>query len=394
VTAGDVPDTRSSAWSAATFAAGRGADHRITAITLAALAFAGGLMGMFNLAVDGVVRDGAGRWIYGATMALCMLMAVPLVVFGRAGRWATFTMVLLGDLIYVVVSLCVVDAAHFSTPLMLLFPSFVAAWFLGPAELVVNMLITGVACTVALWSSYPNAAVLAIQVGVSAGMLDATSFGVFVLRRRVQRLLAATQTLSTTDPLTGLRNRRYLVDQADRVWRQARRDGMRVAAMVLDLDHFKRVNDAHGHATGDAVLRGVARSLASTVRPTDVLARTGGEELVVVSLVGDPAEAHHLAERLRAAVADTRTEAGHRVTASIGVAMTRPVDGEDAGDALWRLVDRADVAMYDAKQQGRDRVAALVLPYPRGRRSADEAAPADRPDESPPIPEAPTRDVA
>src|SRR5439155_2477097 len=106
-----------------------------------------------------------------------------------------------------------------------------------------------------------------------------------------QRLLAATQALTLLDPLTGLFNRRHLVAQAPRLWRQARREGTRVAALVLDLDHFKRLNDAHGHAAGDAVLRSVARSLAASVRPTDVLARTGGEELVGLGLVGAPEEA-------------------------------------------------------------------------------------------------------
>ena len=196
-------------------------------------------------------------------------------------------------------------------------------------------------------------------------MLNAGALGVFLLRRRVQRLLAATQTLSLLDPLTGLYNRRHLVAQAPRLWRQARRDGTRVAAMVLDLDHFKRLNDAHGHAAGDAVLRAVAASLTASVRPTDVLARTGGEELVVLGLVGDPDEAARLAERLRTAVANTRTADGHAVTASIGVALTRPVDAEDATDELWRLVDRADAAMYEAKQQGRDRVASMWVPRAR-----------------------------
>ena len=135
--------------------------------------------------------------------------------------------------------------------------------------------------------------------------------------------------------------------------------------MVLDLDHFKRLNDAHGHAAGDAVLRAVAGSLTATVRPADVLARTGGEELVVLGLVGDPDEAAHLAERLRTAVAGSRTADGHAVTASIGIALTRPEDGEDATDALWRLVDRADAAMYEAKQQGRDRVASMWVPRAR-----------------------------
>jgi diguanylate cyclase (GGDEF)-like protein len=138
--------------------------------------------------------------------------------------------------------------------------------------------------------------------------------------------------------------------------------------MVLDLDHFKRLNDQHGHAAGDAVLRAVAESLTATVRPADVLARTGGEELVVLGLVSDPGEASRLAERLRRAVADTNTDDGHAVTASIGIALTRPVDGEDAPDALWRLIDRADVAMYEAKQAGRDRVASVWVPQARAPR--------------------------
>jgi len=146
--------------------------------------------------------------------------------------------------------------------------------------------------------------------------------------------------------------------------------------MVLDLDHFKRLNDAHGHAAGDAVLRAVAGALSSNVRPADVLARTGGEELVVLGMVSDGAEAARLAERLRAAVAASRTDAGHAVTASVGVALTRPVDGEVAGDALWRLVDRADAAMYEAKQQGRDRVAALLIPHPAPARPATSDRPA------------------
>jgi diguanylate cyclase (GGDEF)-like protein len=355
---------RSGPPAAAGSSTGRGPESRVAALTLAALTFVGGLMGILNLTVGGVIRDGAARGVYAATMTVCLLVAAPLVLRQRAGRWSTFGLVLLGDVIYVVVSLCVVDAARFSTPLMLLFSSFVAAWFLGPAQLSVHMAATFAACALALAPSYPDRTELAIQVVVSAGMLDAAAFGVFVLRRRVQRLLEATQALSTTDPLTGLRNRRHLVEQAPRVWRQARRDGTRVAAMVLDLDHFKRLNDEHGHAAGDAVLVAVAAALGATVRPSDVLARTGGEELVVLGLVGDPAEAWQLAERLRAAVAATRA-AEHRVTASIGLALVRPQDGDDPADALWRLVDRADAAMYEAKRQGRDRVVAAAAPAPR-----------------------------
>ena len=346
-------------------AAIRGHENRVAALTLALLLVLGGLMGTINLFVTDVLRDGPQRWVYGATMAACVLAAVPLVVRQRITRWNTFGLVLLGDLIYLVVVFCIEDPIRYATPLMLLFPSMVAAWFLGRWELAVNMVVTAVVCLLALWPSYDDAVGLGVQVGVSAGMLNAGALGVFLLRRRVERLLVATQTISHLDPLTGLFNRRFLVAQAPRMWRQARRDGTRVAAMMLDLDHFKRLNDAHGHAAGDAVLRAVATSLAATVRPTDVLARTGGEELVVLGLVGDPDEAARLAERLRTAVANSRTADGHAVTVSIGIALTRPVDGEDAADALWRLVDRADAAMYEAKQQGRDRVASMWLPRAR-----------------------------
>ncbi len=341
-----------------------GHDHRISALVLAALLAAGGGMGLLNLLADGVVRDGA-RWLYGLTMGLLLLAAVLLAARRRAGAWLTFGLVLLGDLIYVVVSLSVVDAARFSTPLMLLFAAFVAAWFLGPWMLAAHMLVIPLACLISLRDSYDSDTALAIQVLVSAGVLNSASLGVFLLRRRIQRLLVATQQASRIDPLTGLYNRRHLAEQASRVWRQARRDGTRVAAMVLDLDHFKRVNDAHGHSAGDAVLQTVARSLTATVRPADVLARTGGEELVVVGMVSDSDEAARLAERLRAAVAGSCTDDGHRVTASIGVALLRPVDDEDAAASLWRLIDGADAAMYEAKRSGRDRVAAVRVPRPR-----------------------------
>jgi diguanylate cyclase (GGDEF)-like protein len=329
---------------------------------LSVLLVLGGSTGLLNLFVDGVVREGSLRWLYAGTMAACFAAAALLLARRHAGRRTTFGLVLLGDLIYVVVALSVVDPLQYSPPLMLLFPAVVAAWFLDSWMLGVHMVAIPVACLVALDGSYDSTAALLIQVLVSAIVLNSASFGVFVLRRRVERLLAATREASRRDPLTGLQNRRWLAEEAPRVWRQARRDGTRVAGMVLDLDHFKSVNDSFGHAAGDDVLRSVADSLSATVRPADLLARTGGEELVVVGLVSDPADAGHLAERLRAAVAGARSVHGHAVTTSIGIALTRPADGEDPVAALWRLIDRADAAMYEAKRAGRDRVAP---PQPR-----------------------------
>src|SRR5215218_3567147 len=195
----------------------RGPEHQVAALTLAVLLLLGGAMGGVNLFVEGVLREGAPRAIYAATMATCIMAAIPLIIRRRASRWGTFGLVMLGDLIYLVVAVCIEDPVRYATPLMLLFASFVAAWFLGPWELGVNMVVTVLVCLVAMWPSYDSAMALAVQVGVSAGMLNAGSFGVFVLRRRVQRLLVATQMMSQSDPLTGLHNRRFLVDQAPRM---------------------------------------------------------------------------------------------------------------------------------------------------------------------------------
>lgn len=333
-----------------------GGEHRLVAWCLAALFCAGAALGSINLLVDGALRDGVSRPLYAGALGACLLLALALVVRQRAGETSTAVLVLLGDATYVLLAWATADPLRHAPPLMLLFCCFVAAWFLDTRGLAVHMLAVVAACWVVLVGSYPDTVSLLVHVAVSALTLDVATLGVFLLRRRVQRLLAVTQEMSSTDPLTGLANRRSLVDHAPRIWRQARRDGQRVGALVLDLDHFKRLNDEFGHAVGDAVLRSVGSALAASVRPPDVLARTGGEELVVLGLVADPSEARRLAERLRLAVKGSVVGQQHQVTVSIGVALTGPADGEDPTDALWRLVDWADAAMYQAKQGGRDRV--------------------------------------
>ena len=356
--------------------AGRPGDQRLTAWCLAALLGAGAALGSMNLFVDGVLHDDAvSRPVYAATMCLMVVLAAALTVWQSVTPRVTAALVVVGDVVYVVVAMTTTDPLLYAPPLMMLFTCFAAAWFLGPRMLALHMLLVVVACAGALEHSYPHALAWVVQVTVNSVVLDVFTLAVFLLRRRVQRLLAETQELSSTDPLTGLANRRWLVAQAPRVWRQARRDGQRVAALVLDLDHFKRLNDDFGHAAGDEVLRTVAAALAATVRPTDVLSRTGGEELVVLGLVGDATEAHRLAERLRRAVSTSSAGADLTVTVSIGVALAPPGPADEVPDALWKLIDRADAAMYEAKRTGRDRVSMAVGGgAPRPRDPADESA--------------------
>jgi len=161
--------------------------------------------------------------------------------------------------------------------------------------------------------------------------------------------------LSTTDPLTGLRNRRYLTEMLAVEFLRAKRHKTPLSVVMADIDHFKSVNDAHGHAAGDAVLQGVAEVLRRRMRGSDHGGRYGGEEFLLVLSNAEIEGARSFAERLREEVEETAfgTDAGPlQVTLSLGVASLR-ARHETPGD----LVAEADEALYRAKQAGRNRVA-------------------------------------
>jgi len=163
--------------------------------------------------------------------------------------------------------------------------------------------------------------------------------------------------LATTDMLTGLLNRRAFLDAIERERARSDRHAFPLSVLLLDVDHFKRINDERGHAAGDAVLQGIARVLVSVARKSDFVARWGGEEFVVGLPQTSEAGARIAGERVRRAVAaesHAAPDGGQpmRVTVSVGVA---------SADAPWsidRLVGAADAAMYAAKTRGRNRVEA------------------------------------
>jgi len=172
------------------------------------------------------------------------------------------------------------------------------------------------------------------------------------LADQLRRALREQERLAVTDGLTGLYNRRYLTE------RMAGHEAgtAPVSLLVVDLDHFKRINDTFGHLAGDAVLREAAARVAAICRSTDVVARYGGEEFVVLLPGTDEQEAWRLAERIRAELRATpvvvEAAGSIPVSASVGVATRR--DG-----AMRLLMETADRALYRAKAEGRDRVAAL-----------------------------------
>lgn len=179
------------------------------------------------------------------------------------------------------------------------------------------------------------------------------------LTRQEAELRAANERLAQlalTDPLTGVGNRRAFDEALARELDRWRRYRSRLALIAVDLDHFKRVNDLHGHAVGDATLRSVAALLQLGTRTADAVYRTGGEELAVLLPETGLREAADVAERLRVSVAQhtiaVRDAETLRCTASFGVAALELLDCV-TGDAL---VDAADRALYAAKRGGRDRV--------------------------------------
>ncbi|MFC4104052.1 sensor domain-containing diguanylate cyclase [Paenibacillus xanthanilyticus] len=151
---------------------------------------------------------------------------------------------------------------------------------------------------------------------------------------------------ASTDPLTGLLNRRTMTDMMEG-WLEAR---LRFSVVILDIDYFKSVNDAFGHSTGDEVLKSLARVLGQSVRRSDVCCRYGGEEFVLLFPGLHPGEAFAQAERIRRKVERMATPIGRNVTISMGVA-SYPVHAE----TMEALIDAADRAMYLAKQNGRNK---------------------------------------
>ncbi|VXD05064.1 Diguanylate cyclase (GGDEF) domain-containing protein [Pseudomonas sp. 8Z] len=168
--------------------------------------------------------------------------------------------------------------------------------------------------------------------------------------RRYQHRIDA---LATTDSLTELPNRRGFDLLAEQALQEAQRDSIPLCALLLDLDHFKLINDEHGHLAGDAVLRRFAEQLRGALRQSDILCRWGGEEFIVLLKNSDRQAAHELAEKLRQHCAAQRYPVSDKtlqVTVSLGLSQWQP------GESLHALLGRADRALYRAKQAGRDRV--------------------------------------
>jgi diguanylate cyclase (GGDEF)-like protein len=180
-----------------------------------------------------------------------------------------------------------------------------------------------------------------------------------VLQRTLELLMANTklEQLAITDPLTGIANRRKMTEQIGKELERVRRLRHPLALLMVDIDHFKRINDTYGHEAGDRAIVGVAGMLTASLRAVDMAARFGGAEFVLLMPETDIDTAALAAERLRAAASQLAVEVDGglaiSLTISVGVAASRPVD---APDTTSSLLARADRALHKAKKEGRDRV--------------------------------------
>jgi diguanylate cyclase (GGDEF)-like protein len=200
-----------------------------------------------------------------------------------------------------------------------------------------------------LWSLIDSSAEVARNLlGILAGRVRADDVALGESGREHRHL----QRLVTVDSLTGLRNRRWLDDAFARQLSRATRASQPLSLLMIDIDRFKQVNDTYGHPAGDAVLRRVAHTLATGLRPQDSLARYGGEEFAVLLPGLGRQQALQVAERLRLTIqangGDTKRDNVTQITVSIGVAMA------SVDESLAALVQRADEALYRAKESGRN----------------------------------------
>jgi diguanylate cyclase (GGDEF)-like protein len=195
-------------------------------------------------------------------------------------------------------------------------------------------------------------------------IIFALGTSVFILALVKERNEAAGLAAARTDSLTGIASRAAFLDSAERVLLRSRRDGAPVSVMMFDLDRFKAINDRHGHAVGDAVIRRFCEITTAALRPNEVFGRVGGEEFVVV-LPGSSIEAACVrAERIRISFAeDCRFVRDRQVNATVSGGVSVSLKSEQT---LEELLEYSDAALYGAKADGRNRIKRAEQPRPEG----------------------------
>jgi two-component system, sensor histidine kinase LadS len=282
-------------------------------------------------------------WLAAAFLVLSFANLAELVGLGRL-------VVVIGNLIFVGAAIFTVVVAFLAWRR----GSRAAGWFLVAWGLLEAATIT---TAVQLLLRNEERAELLLYYGLPLSMVVAAVFialGVADRLREQRAALTEAERRAQTDPLTGVLNRRSIVERLEAASARARARGLPIALLFIDLDHFKQINDTYGHAAGDACLKAIVEPIQAELRQSDVIGRYGGEEFVVILSSADAEAAHLIAQRILDRVAQAQVEGFGKplcLTCSIGVA---------ASDTLgvWgeHLIARADEAQYAAKKSGRNRV--------------------------------------
>ncbi len=248
-----------------------------------------------------------------------------------------------------VTSIAVLDPPLALTPMYYVWPLMSAAYFLRRRALMATYGAVVVSFAAGIpWIEPRPTAIQWLTVAIVGGVVL-----VFVRRlaRALERQARRLADLARQDPLTGALNRRALVERLEAELVRARRSGAWPAVAVIDVDHFKDINDRFGHATGDAALRALVTAVTGRLRAGDALGRLGGEEFAVMLAGTGPSGAARYADELRVLVAAGAEATGTPFTVSVGVAAA-----EHGGEDAEALLAAADAALYDAKRAGRDTV--------------------------------------
>lgn len=300
-------------------------------------------------AVLGITPFAVLRFLQGNLLAGTVDMAIMLgISAGVVYAWVTGDTRRSGLVLAVITcSGAVVIGAILGEPgLFWLYPPLVTSFFLTAPRIaifinlgaIVALVVHGVAfsSTIQMWSFVATAVVV--------------SCCAYVFARRNDNQRERLEHLATIDPLTGVKNRRSMDEELNRAVAGARRNAVPHALVLLDIDHFKKINDEHGHGVGDEVLTDIVALIEQSTRKSDQLFRYGGEEFVLLLPGVGATDLHAVMNNLQYVLRRFLKHPGGQVTASFGVALLQPDDTVDS----W--LGRADTALYRAKETGRDRI--------------------------------------
>jgi diguanylate cyclase (GGDEF)-like protein len=316
------------------------------------------LLALGTLVVPGYVRP---AWWARSAMVVMGVAALSVGVISLrrplSARWL-FGCVLGADLAIVAGVVCV-NADGRTNPVFFALTSVVVALYGSRRMMALQGVVATVCCGLCEWLIGLSPVSAVFQAAALSFATISPALAVVALRHRLERSIAVAQTHAGTDPLTQVANRRGLETRVPDLLARQERTGLPVGVAVVDIDHFKRINDRYGHATGDHVIDQVCQVVRSCVRAEDLIVRLGGEEFAVLVLL-PLADLTAMGERIRQRIADHCADPA--VTASVGITWSPPGNAWTSRDlgGIWRLVDHADSLMYQAKNAGRNRVVAAA----------------------------------